>query len=476
MSQQFITPYTTIQVTIPQRYIPQQIVGLSTVVAKEFLKVFQLPFGDCPRLQILKILTVNGYVDSVDDRLTETPVKYLIDADRDTYKRIFGPLGIDGSTLSRWNVVNFFISIRSTEAYIPSIETVQKINEFWQLLQAKLAPPPIIPLIHPTPIQPVPVEVAVQAAADNIAKIVTTDALERAGKAIVMVRNPDCYQECFSHPEPHESRERLFVGKVRYQYPVTAKLSDTDIMNRRWNVYSHIAKIYGHDLKIIDAMMVERVFDSIDAEFFDGYLRRTIVAAKKSIQFEVSDRMTSTAGKMYSAYQNKPYILRLSRAIFSKIFTNPQENVLKADLNVLSSTRLGCFMATMEHEIIHLLMYIAPGIDKKSKDRKKGPYTSHGKCFQELGAAIFNHNGIHHYLLTGDIDAKNETDADKPKREDFKVGDKVRVQYSKGQTGEGFIVKMNQKTAGIVREDYPIDPKTGNKKHQNAYFVHLTKL
>ncbi len=246
------------------------------------------------------------------------------------------------------------------------------------------------------------------------------------------------------------------VGEVAYQYPVNNMLSEEDIRDKRWAIYQTIIALqYGHDLGLINSVLVQTIFDLYDRIFFDGCLRTKIEEQGSTISFDVSNRMTSSAGKLIRKGTIRKgnirnYTLRMSGEIYPKRFTNPTENILEVN-GIYCSTRLGCFLTVIEHEIIHLLMSIYPSI---TGTKGNGPYSSHGDCFKHLSAAIFNHSKIYHCLLpgfhgNGDVQIRHV----QSKKGDYRMGDRIQFKGKKDQILNGTIIKLNPKRAQVKIED-----------------------
>jgi hypothetical protein len=231
-----------------------------------------------------------------------------------------------------------------------------------------------------------------------------------------------------------------------HRYPVPARLSTADIRDRRWKVYSALLPYCGHELRLITTELIRRTFEALDAHFFEGYLTRRIREIGGVLEFKLSksNKAAGSCGK-----KETQYYIKMSQPIFSRIFSTADEKILQADLNMHCSTRLACWIPTMEHELVHLLMHIDPHVSIGT-----GPYTPHGPCFQELAAALFDHNGIRHFLNHGDIEnVKVLQEARELQcahmRAELKVGDAVLVTYKEGVKRE-IVGKLNPKTVGVV--------------------------
>lgn len=406
------TPYGTVQLAMVVRYTPEQIVNLPDDRALQFAAAFGLTrIPQCPRFQVLSVLARNNMVDGMEPALLTSYLRYLLDVDPGVYSPAFAPLGVKTETLPRWTLIQFFLKAGASKIHTPSDEIQRAVRDFELAYQPTRAPAP------------------------------------------VLVSQPTRYEECYQHPNPHESRQRIPVGTIRYQYPVPARLATPDIQERRWRVYQALLPHSGHDLRVITPAIVRLTFDTIDQHFFDGYLMRRIteLGGTLTCKLSKSGKVAGSCGK-----KGTQYSLKMSESIFRGIFTTEKEKVLQADLNIHCSTRLGCWIPTMEHELIHLLMNVSPGVQLGT-----GPYTPHGRCFQDLAAAIFDHNGIRHFLNLGDVeDVKKHQAARQEKilardidcltrRSQLAVGDAVMVTYKSGVKRE-IVGKLNPKTVGIV--------------------------
>jgi hypothetical protein len=201
----------------------------------------------------------------------------------------------------------------------------------------------------------------------------------------------------------------------------------------------HINNTKKYDFSIVNKELIKKIFTYIDIVIFNGKL--TEYCKKKSIKlrFKVSEKMTSTAGFFYYKYDNQNNATEIGFKISSVFFQNIiDNNILNMDLGVvdqnnkkyLSTTTIDPLFATMEHEIIHMLMWI-------TRDNKHSDYytlkSGHTNIFKKIIFNIFGHYKITHSYSVGDVNVSNEI------KNKLKLGMAV---VNKIKKINGYIVKL----------------------------------
>ena len=212
---------------------------------------------------------------------------------------------------------------------------------------------------------------------------------------------------------------------------VSRKWTDTGITGQRTSDLRH--GLSERDLTDL--------FNIYDATFFAGAFRKFFTQKGDTFRVIPSERLRSVAGKCAYDPQKSSYActywIELAVKVFAQTFSSGQ-NVQQYRINGLfCHNRLECLQMTLEHEMIHLLMYlwIKCNIGSKTKSGIGG----HGPSFKRLAFNIFGHTETKHSLFEGLSDDQPEAPKDdRPTKAQLRVGQKVQIK------GEEFvIIKLN---------------------------------
>lgn len=218
---------------------------------------------------------------------------------------------------------------------------------------------------------------------------------------------------------------------IAVRYPVTKSLSESEIHDLRTFVGTESG--IPDNFQRLTSVDLQRLFQLYNEYFFGDSLPRT--------EFEVSERMTSTAGKCIS--RGSKYKIRIAN--FFKDLNPGKKGIL--DGGVRCYNRRECLQLTFEHELIHLLMMATPGIPRGPADI----YGSHGKLFQGLNKAYFGQEGNCHDLFREELPEGCDPFS-------YTVGDYVEfrgVESSKLKKGTiGRIFGLNPKTVDVDFKGY----------------------
>lgn len=180
------------------------------------------------------------------------------------------------------------------------------------------------------------------------------------------------------------------------------------------------------------------------------------------INLEFSDLLTSTSGKC-GFRGNRTYVLRISTKILNNISDPGRESVIRRMLadnqadsrlqagGITISDRLDGLMLIFEHELIHLMIFIAEVTDTGS----------HGQLFKQMVINLFGQTSMTHGLI-----AKPNNGLSK---DAVKIGDIVYFTHRKEEV-LGIVQKVNKKTVqvhtdqGEFRVDYSGIRSTPNLK------------
>lgn len=143
---------------------------------------------------------------------------------------------------------------------------------------------------------------------------------------------------------------------------------------------------------------IKLVFNLYDTYFFDTYFKENKVIEKMA--FDFSKKMTSAGGKLmyYKVTNQNPIQFRMRISAYL-IFNSFKDGEIKS-INLAgfeTKNRLEALMHIIEHEIIHLIEFIAFNDSSCKKDN-----------FKNLANSIFGHTAFTHSLLTGKMEALKE--------------------------------------------------------------------
>ena len=174
----------------------------------------------------------------------------------------------------------------------------------------------------------------------------------------------------------------------------------------------HIANMQKYNFSVINQTLIQQIFQYIDQVLFGGKLSEYAKVNHIELQFKVSKSMTKTAGYFFCEYdninneqQNIVIGFKISYIFFQNIV---DKNIINMDLGVLdvnnkkylSTTTHEPLLTTMEHEIVHMIMYMT----KKHKLNDSHTVKSgHTRVFKRLIYNIFGHYRITHGFSSGDM-------------------------------------------------------------------------
>jgi hypothetical protein len=154
----------------------------------------------------------------------------------------------------------------------------------------------------------------------------------------------------------------------------------------------------GYDFSKVDETLVKKIFTYLDMVIFGGKIMEYVNSNNLKIFFKVSAALSSTAGMFVRSSDGKKLGFKISSAFFQNII---DKKILNMDLGVvneknikyLSVNVIEPLFVTLEHEIIHMLMYITK--DNKLNDHQKVK-SGHTPMFKRLVYNIFGHYKITH--------------------------------------------------------------------------------
>ena len=205
-----------------------------------------------------------------------------------------------------------------------------------------------------------------------------------------------------------------------------------------------LSKLDGENFTSLTRSHIATLFDTYDDVFFNGAILRRIKDRNHKLTFAISKSTSKVAGLCRRDTDGSKvctYTLEIPDAMFITKFTSGKAEMLRAN-GIPCTTRLECLQLVFEHELTHLIMFVWNVVEMAiSQGRTKATYSPHGSIFKCLVKHFFNHTGVRHELLGGDISKQLS-------RDNFRVGETISVNV-RGKDVLGTIMKINPKTARV---------------------------
>ena len=201
---------------------------------------------------------------------------------------------------------------------------------------------------------------------------------------------------------------------------------------------------------------VARMIRLYDDRFFGGKILRT--AAAEGIEFGLSSRMTSVAGKLVTQYPEGDYDGRrqfelvLSSSLLFQTFEDVSRPIEVA--GCLCHDRLEAMQRIAEHEFVHLIEMLIWNDGNCSEAR-----------FQSIANRYFGHTDYQHNLIT-----QRERAAVKF---NIRVGDEVLFHHD-GHRMTGRVNRITRRATVLVPN--PAGERFNDGKCYSRYYVPLEKL
>lgn len=230
----------------------------------------------------------------------------------------------------------------------------------------------------------------------------------------------------------------------------------------------HVKNLNILDTPQITNELVKKIFTYIDAVLFNSSLTKYINENNISFKCKISKSLTSTAGMFYwktrGSGNNVKIIemgFKMSYSFFQNIIDN---NTLNMDLGVidsqnkpyLSTNTIEPLLVTMEHEIIHMLMYVTSSNALNDLNTVK---SGHTPAFKKLVYNIFGHYRITHGFSVGDVKKSQEI------KRDIQLGDYVE-DTTKGV--KGYVVGKKNRYL-VVCSIIDVDINNNINNNENVY-------
>ncbi len=209
---------------------------------------------------------------------------------------------------------------------------------------------------------------------------------------------------------------------------------------------------------------IKLIFELYDSHFFDSYFIKNNIIEKMA--FDISSKMTSAGGKLiyYKITKTNPiqFRMRISSFLIFNSFKNYKDNLDK-DISVNlagfeTKNRLEALLHIIEHEIIHLIEFLAFNDSSCKKDN-----------FKKLANQIFGHTAFTHQLLTGQLEALQEYD--------LRVNDWVKFTFD-GKNYTGIIHRITKRATVMALDEKGIYKDNKGNRFTKYYILlkYLKKL
>jgi hypothetical protein len=220
----------------------------------------------------------------------------------------------------------------------------------------------------------------------------------------------------------------------------------------------------GYDFSKVNDTLVKKIFNYIDMVIFSGKMTEYVKQHKVNLFFEVSDALTSSAGLFVRYGNGEKFGIKISGKFFQNII---DKNILNINLGVvdennqkyLSKYTIEPLFTTIEHEMIHMLMFMTRHNKHSDIHKVKSGHTAN---FKRLIYNIFGHYKISHEFGIGDSKENVE------KKKEIQIGDYVKMI---NKDFSGYVVGIKDKFAILchIKSD-------GSTKYLSAIYKNLVKI
>ncbi|WP_338813815.1 SprT-like domain-containing protein [Bernardetia sp. Wsw4-3y2] len=225
----------------------------------------------------------------------------------------------------------------------------------------------------------------------------------------------------------------------------------------RQQVFIQSKQIKTDNFQVVSNNDVKLIFELYDIHFFDNYFKESKIVDRMA--FDFSKKMTSAGGKLmyYKVTKQNPiqFRMRISAYLIFNSFKKQTDNKTINLAGFETKNRLEALMHVIEHEIIHLIEFIAFNDSSCKKDN-----------FKKLANSIFGHTAFTHQLLTGKMEALKEYD--------LRVNDWVKFTFD-GKTYTGVIHRIT-KRATVMALDKNGEYKDNKGNRFKKYYILLKYL
>ncbi len=217
-------------------------------------------------------------------------------------------------------------------------------------------------------------------------------------------------------------------------------------------VFIQSKQIKTDNFQVVSNDDIKLIFQLYDTYFFDNYFKENKVIDKMA--FDFSKKMTSAGGKLmyYKITNQNPIQFRMR--ISAYLIFNSFKDDAKTTINLVgyeTKNRLEALMHVIEHEIIHLIEFLAFNDSSCKKDN-----------FKKLANQIFGHTAFTHQLLTGKMEALKEYN--------LRVGDWVTFSFD-GKNYKGFIQRITKRATVMALDENGIYKDNKGNRFTKYYIL-----
>jgi len=178
---------------------------------------------------------------------------------------------------------------------------------------------------------------------------------------------------------------------------MNVKKNDEEIKEKRRKVYNYLYENVFNKNKNFENIKdddIEKWFKIIDKVFFDNNLKKQLIKLNAKLDFIWCKKLKKSWGACNCSYKKFydhikwNFSIKISLKIFSNLFAKNEKILKNGGLNC--EDRLSCYILTLEHEIIHLIIFMFCFNEKDS---------SHWIMFRKIIYNIFWHTKVTHNLL-----------------------------------------------------------------------------
>ena len=240
------------------------------------------------------------------------------------------------------------------------------------------------------------------------------------------------------------------------------QLSASEITSKTEEIYQTVLResacVVTGNFRSIHPDDLSRLFELYDESFFAGACRRLL--EDSSIEFRLSKRMTSSAGKASrmarrgqdGELMRYEYEIAVSTTLLFQTFLDEERPITMSGIRCRD--RLEALQRVLEHEIVHLIEVLVWGDSSCSAHR-----------FQAIANRFFGHTEHRHQLITPTERAFTQFG--------IKAGDRVSFRLD-GRRYVGLVNRITKRATVLVEDR--AGRRYSDGKRYTKYYVPITML
>jgi hypothetical protein len=224
-------------------------------------------------------------------------------------------------------------------------------------------------------------------------------------------------------------------------YYRNTRLSESEIQVGRERIAREWSVSRSPNFEELSYSDLDHLFRLYDARFFAGAFRRDFDKTGSNLEMRPSAALSRSVGRCVldeSRQKHKcAYTIEVATKILRDAFgPDRPPNPVYPIGGLMCRSRLECMQLTLEHEMIHLLMFVW----KECND--KGVLGGHGKTFKRLARNIFGHTETKHGLFSA-----------LPEEEEEQGDTSERIARAKEKLFVGAGVVIGEHTYTVIKMD-----------------------